>query len=121
MVLGCRSGDCRRHQLITFRLERPLRRRHTPHGEYTRERANDAERNAWNAGDAASAFRSRWVCDGVPMTAISQSSVVESVSSPIDPDARARSANDGEPSAGSQTDLTIHGDAADGLLAAEDF
>ena len=43
----------------------------------------------------------------------------ESASSTIDPDGQARRANDGEPSAGFQSDLTIDEDAADGLLTAE--
>ena len=55
------------------------------------------------------------------MTAHSPSSVAESASSTIDPDAQARRANDGEPSAGFQSDLTIDEDAADGLLTAEEF
>jgi sugar diacid utilization regulator len=55
------------------------------------------------------------------MTANSPSSVAESASSTIDPNARARRANDGEPSARFQSDLTIDKDAVDGLLAAEDF
>ena len=44
----------------------------------------------------------------------------ESASSTIDPDAQARRANDGEPSAGFQSDLTIDEDAVDGLLTAEE-
>jgi hypothetical protein len=55
------------------------------------------------------------------MTANSPSSVAESASSAIDPDAQARRANDGEPSAGFQSDLTIDEDAVDGLLTAEEF
>jgi sugar diacid utilization regulator len=55
------------------------------------------------------------------MTANSPSSVAESASSTIDPDAQARRANDGELSAGFQSDLTIDEDAVDGLLTAEDF
>ena len=47
-------------------------------------------------------------------------SVAESASSTIDPDAQARRANDGEPSAGFHSDLTIDKDAADGLLTAEE-
>ena len=38
-----------------------------------------------------------------------------------DPDAQARRANDGEPSAGFHSDLTIDEDAVDGLLTAEEF
>jgi sugar diacid utilization regulator len=45
----------------------------------------------------------------------------ESASSTIDPDAQARRANDGEPSAGFQSDLTIDEDAVDGLVTAEEF
>ena len=55
------------------------------------------------------------------MTAHSPSSVAESASSTIDPDAQARRANDGELSAGFQSDLTIDEDAVDGLLTAEEF
>jgi sugar diacid utilization regulator len=55
------------------------------------------------------------------MTANSRSSVAESVSSTTDPDARARRANDGELSAGFQSDQTVDEDAVDELLAAEDF
>jgi sugar diacid utilization regulator len=69
----------------------------------------------------ASGVRCRWVGDGVPMTAHSPSSVAESASSTIDSDAQARRANDGELSAGFQSDLAIDEDAVDGLLTAEDF
>ena len=55
------------------------------------------------------------------MTAHSPSSVAESASSTIDPDVQARRANDGELSAGFQSDLTIDEDAVDGLLTAEEF
>jgi hypothetical protein len=55
------------------------------------------------------------------MTATWASSVAESVSSTKDPEARARRTNDGEPSAGFQSDLTIDQDAVDGLLTGEDF
>jgi sugar diacid utilization regulator len=55
------------------------------------------------------------------MTADSPSSVAESASSTIDPDAQARRASDGELSAGFQSDLTIDEDAVDGLVTAEDF
>jgi sugar diacid utilization regulator len=55
------------------------------------------------------------------MTAHSPSSVAESASSTIDPDAQARRANDGEPSARFQSDLTIDEDAVDGLFTAEEF
>ena len=55
------------------------------------------------------------------MTANSPSWVAESASSTIDPDAQARRANDGELSAGFQSDLTIDQDAVDGLLTAEEF
>jgi hypothetical protein len=55
------------------------------------------------------------------MTANSPSPLAESASSAIDPDAQARRANDGEPSAGFQSDLTIDEDAVDGLLTAEEF
>ena len=53
------------------------------------------------------------------MTANSLSSVAESASGTTDPDARARRANDGELSTGS--DLTIEEDAVDGLSLAEEF
>jgi hypothetical protein len=86
-----------------------------------KERANNAEFSVWNAGDAAGGVRCRWVRDGVPMTANSPSSVGESGSSTIDPDAQARCANDGELSTGFQSDLTINEDAVDGLLTAEEF
>jgi sugar diacid utilization regulator len=55
------------------------------------------------------------------MTATLPSWVAESASSTIDPDAQARHGNDGELSAGFQSDLTIDQDAVDGLVAAEDF
>jgi hypothetical protein len=55
------------------------------------------------------------------MTADSPSSVAESASSTIDPDAQARRASDGELSAGFQSDLTIDQDAMDGLVTAEEF
>jgi sugar diacid utilization regulator len=55
------------------------------------------------------------------MTANSPSLVAESASSTIDPDAQAGRANDGELSAGFQSDLTIDEDAVDGLLTAADF
>ena len=55
------------------------------------------------------------------MTATSPRSVAESASSTIDPDAQARRAHDGEPSAGFPSDLTIDDDALDGLVTAEDF
>src|SRR6476659_8449510 len=86
-----------------------------------RKRAKDAEWNAWNAGDAAGGVRCRRVRDGIPMTANLPSSAAESPSSTIDPDAQARRANDGELSAGFQSDLTIDEDAVDGLLTAEEF
>jgi sugar diacid utilization regulator len=85
-------------------------------GEQTRERANDAECNAWNAGGV----RCRWVRDGVPMSANSPHSGAESASSTTDPDAQARRANVGELSAGFHSDLTIDEDAVDGLLTAEE-
>jgi hypothetical protein len=50
-----------------------------------------------------------------------RSSGAESASSTTDPDAQARRANDGEPSAGFQSDLTIDQDAVDGLVTAEEF
>jgi hypothetical protein len=81
---------------------------------------NDAECDAWNAGDAADGVRCRWVRDGVPMTVHSLRLVPESASSTIDPDAQARRASDGKLSAGFQSDLTIDV-AADGLLAAEEL
>jgi PucR C-terminal helix-turn-helix domain/GGDEF-like domain/GAF domain len=55
------------------------------------------------------------------MTAHSPRSVAESASSTIDPDAQARRANDGELSAGFQSDLTIDQNAVDGLVTAEEF
>ena len=55
------------------------------------------------------------------MTAYSPRSVAESASSTIDPDAQSRRANEGGPTAGFQSDLTIDQDAVDGLLTAEEF
>jgi sugar diacid utilization regulator len=55
------------------------------------------------------------------MIANSPSSVAESASSTGDPDAQARRANDGERSAGFQSDLTTDDDAVDRLLTAEEF
>jgi len=55
------------------------------------------------------------------MTANSPSSVAESASSTIDPDAQARRASDSQLSAGFQSDLTIDEDAVDGLVTAEEF
>jgi hypothetical protein len=55
------------------------------------------------------------------MTANSRSSVAESASSTVDPDARAQRANDGELSAGFQSDLTIDEDAVGGVLTAEEY
>ncbi|MDT5144112.1 MAG: hypothetical protein QOI79_3479 [Mycobacterium sp.] len=55
------------------------------------------------------------------MTANSPGSVTESASSTDNPDAQARRANDGEPSAGFPSDLTIDQDAVDGILTAEEF
>jgi sugar diacid utilization regulator len=55
------------------------------------------------------------------MTADSPSSVAESASSTIDPDAQARRASEGELSAGFHSDLTIDQDAIDGLVTAEEF
>jgi sugar diacid utilization regulator len=53
------------------------------------------------------------------MTANSSSSGAESASSTTDPDAQARRANDGDLSAGFQSDLTFDEDAVDGLVTAE--
>jgi sugar diacid utilization regulator len=54
------------------------------------------------------------------MTATVPRSVTESASSTIDPDTQARRANDGEPSARVQSDLTVDEDAVDGFLTAEE-
>jgi hypothetical protein len=54
------------------------------------------------------------------MTADSTSWVAESASSTINPDARARLASDGEPSARFHCDVTIDQDAVDTLLTAEE-
>jgi sugar diacid utilization regulator len=54
------------------------------------------------------------------MTTNSPSSDAEPASSTIDPDAQARRANDGERSAGFQSDLTIDEDAVDGPLTGEE-
>src|ERR1700759_1869826 len=90
-------------------------------GEHTRKRATDAECSVWSAGDAAGGVRCRWVRDGVPMSAHSSRSGAESAGSSIDPDAQARRANDGDLSAGFQSDLAIDEDAMDVLVTAEDF
>ncbi len=55
------------------------------------------------------------------MTANSPSAGAESASSTIDPDVQARRANDGERSAGFQSDLTIDDDVVDGLVTAEEL
>jgi sugar diacid utilization regulator/uncharacterized protein YoaH (UPF0181 family) len=55
------------------------------------------------------------------MTATAPRSVTESASSTTDPDAQARRANDGDLSAGFQSDLTIDQVAADGGLTAAEF
>ena len=54
------------------------------------------------------------------MSANSPRSDAESASSTIDPDAQARRANDGELSAGFQSDLTIDEDAVDGSSTAQE-
>ena len=54
------------------------------------------------------------------MTTHSPSSDAESANSTTDPDTQARCANDGEPSAGFPSDLTIDEDAVDGLFTAEE-
>ena len=90
------------------------------HSVSTRGKSEDAKWNACDAGDAAGGVRCRWVGDGVPMTATSPSSVAESASSTIDPDAQARRAHDGQLSAGIRSDLTIDEDAVDGLFTAEE-
>jgi GAF domain len=84
------------------------------------EGADDAECSAWNAGDGAGGVRCRWARDGVPMSAHSPSSVAESASRTGDPDAQARRGNEGEPSAGFPSDLTIDDGAVDGLVTAEE-
>ena len=55
------------------------------------------------------------------MTAHSPSSVTESASSTIDPDAPARRTSDGELSTPRPSDVTIDADAVDGLVTAEEF
>ena len=55
------------------------------------------------------------------MTVHSLRLVAESASSTIDPDVQASRANEGELSAGFPSDVTIDGDAVDGLLTAEEF
>jgi sugar diacid utilization regulator len=55
------------------------------------------------------------------MTAHSPSWVAESASGAIDPDVQVRRANDGELSAGFQSDLTIDDDAVDGVFTAEEL
>jgi hypothetical protein len=54
------------------------------------------------------------------MTAHSPSSGAELASSTTDPDAKETRANDGQPSEGFHSDLTIDEDAVDGLLTAEE-
>jgi hypothetical protein len=54
------------------------------------------------------------------VTAHSPSSDAESASSTDDSDAQARRANDGQPSGGFHSDLTIDQDAVDGLVTAEE-
>jgi sugar diacid utilization regulator len=54
------------------------------------------------------------------LTTHSPSSDDESANSTTDPDAQARRANDGEPSAGFPSDLTIDEDAVDGVFTAEE-
>ena len=76
--------------------------------------------NAAYGGDGAGGVRSRWVRDGVRMTATSPRPVAELASSTIDPDAQARRAHDREPSAGFQSDLTIDEDAVDGSSTAQE-
>src|SRR4029077_7149514 len=55
------------------------------------------------------------------MTANSPSSGDDSSSSTTDPDAQARRASEGEPSAGFHSDLTIDEDAVGGFVTAQDF
>jgi RNA polymerase sigma-70 factor, ECF subfamily len=71
----------------------------------TRKRVNDAERNQWNAGNAAGGVRDRRLCVGVPMTAHLHSPVAESACSTVDPDTHARGADGGELSARYQSDV----------------
>jgi RNA polymerase sigma-70 factor (ECF subfamily) len=66
---------------------------------------NDAERNQWNAGNAAGGIRDRRLCVGVPMTAHLDSPVAESARSTVDPDAQACGAGGGELSARYQSDV----------------
>jgi sugar diacid utilization regulator len=119
VVLGCPRGDRSSRQVITFTLARAEAKPDRA-GEQMTERANNAECSVWNAGDAAGGVRCRWVLDGVPMTANSPRSGAESASSTDNPDAQARRANDGELSAGFQSDQTIDEDAVDGLVTAEE-
>jgi len=66
---------------------------------------NDAERNQWNAGNAAVGVRDRRLCVGVPMTAHLHSPVAESARSTVDPDTQARGADGGELSTRYQSDV----------------
>lgn len=86
-----------------------------------RKRANNVEYRAWNAGYAAGGVRCRWIHDGVPMTATSPSQLTESASSTTDPKLRPQPTNDGELSAGIQSDPAVNDDAVDGLFAVEDL
>jgi sugar diacid utilization regulator/uncharacterized protein YoaH (UPF0181 family) len=120
MVLGCPRGDRSSRQVITFSLQRWPRLGHSE-SVSRRERTDDAECNAWNDGHGAGGVRHRRVDDGVPMTATTPSSVAESASSAIDPDAQARRANGGELSAGLHSDVTIDEGAVDALFTAEEL
>jgi len=66
---------------------------------------NDAERNQWNAGNAAGGVRDRRLCVGVPMTAQLHSPVAESARSTVDPDTHACGADGGELIARYQSDV----------------
>jgi sugar diacid utilization regulator len=121
MVLRCPCGDRSSRQVITFSLERRPRQYHTPRRRADERRTNDAECNAWNAGDAAGGVGCRPVRDGVPVTANLRSAVAESARCTTDPVAQARGANDGKLSAGFQSDLTTDQDGLVGLLSAEEF
>src|ERR1700756_3346894 len=101
MVLHCPHGDRSSRQPITFHPSEG--QDHA--GEHTRERADNAERSVWNAGDAAGGVLGRLLRDGVPMTTPSPRTVAESASSTIDPDAQARHATDRELSARFQSDV----------------
>lgn len=96
MVLRCPHDDRSSRQLITYSPERRSGRSHTPASKKTRERANNAERNLPNAGNAATDVLGCRVRDGVTMTASWTGPAAESTSRTIDTDAQVRRTGTGE-------------------------